>query len=82
MKAIRGQGGDAILAKTPLGRFGRPDDIAYCVLYLASDESSFATGAEFVTDGAAQRTDTGMISRAHSQLTTLVRGSKLSGSSP
>lgn len=40
VEAIRGQGGDAILAKTPLGRFGRPDDIAYCVLYLASDESS------------------------------------------
>jgi cyclopentanol dehydrogenase len=42
---------DSILAETPLGRFGRPDDIAYCVLYLASDESSFATGAEFVIDG-------------------------------
>jgi NAD(P)-dependent dehydrogenase (short-subunit alcohol dehydrogenase family) len=42
---------EAIIAETPLGRFGRPDDIAYCALYLASDESSFATGAEFVIDG-------------------------------
>jgi cyclopentanol dehydrogenase len=40
-----------ILDETPLGRFGRPEDIAFCVLYLASDESSFATGAEFVIDG-------------------------------
>jgi cyclopentanol dehydrogenase len=42
---------DAIIGETPLGRFGRPDDIAYCVLFLASDESSFVTGAEFVIDG-------------------------------
>lgn len=38
-------------AATALPRFGRPEDIAYCVLYLASDEASFATGAEFVIDG-------------------------------
>ncbi len=36
---------------TALPRFGKAEDIAYCVLYLASDESSFATGAEFVIDG-------------------------------
>lgn len=42
---------DSLLGDTPLGRFGRPEDIAYCALYLASDESSFATGAEFVIDG-------------------------------
>ena len=35
----------------PLGRVGVPDDIAYGVLYLASDESSFMTGAELVLDG-------------------------------
>jgi len=35
----------------PLGRVGEPDDIAYGVLYLASDESKFMTGAELVLDG-------------------------------
>ena len=30
---------------------GEPDDVAYCVLYLASDESKFVTGAEFRIDG-------------------------------
>lgn len=35
----------------PLGRDAGPDDIAYLVLYLASDESSFVTGAELVIDG-------------------------------
>ena len=35
----------------PLGRPGRPDEVASFVVFLASDESSFATGAEFVMDG-------------------------------
>ena len=39
------------LSETPLGRLGTPDDVAYGVLYLASDESSFVTGAELVIDG-------------------------------
>jgi cyclopentanol dehydrogenase len=38
-------------ARTPLGRIGRPEDIAYAVIYLASDESSFVTGSEVVVDG-------------------------------
>ncbi len=38
-------------ARIPLGRAGVPDDIAYGVLYLASDESSFVTGSELVIDG-------------------------------
>ncbi len=37
--------------QVPLGRIGEPDDIAYGVLYLASDESSFMTGAELILDG-------------------------------
>ena len=37
--------------RTPLGRIGTPEDIAYGVLYLASDESSFVTGSELVIDG-------------------------------
>ena len=35
----------------PLGRHGRPEEVAYGVLYLASDESSFVTGSEVVIDG-------------------------------
>jgi NAD(P)-dependent dehydrogenase (short-subunit alcohol dehydrogenase family) len=35
----------------PLGHIGEPNDIAYGVLYLASDESKFVTGAELVIDG-------------------------------
>lgn len=35
----------------PIGHIGEPDDIAYGVLYLASDESKFLTGSELVIDG-------------------------------
>ncbi|MGN6423209.1 MAG: SDR family NAD(P)-dependent oxidoreductase [Asticcacaulis sp.] len=35
----------------PLGHIGEPDDIAWAVVYLASDESRFMTGAELVVDG-------------------------------
>lgn len=35
----------------PIGRMGTPEDIAYCALYLASDESSWVTGAVFTIDG-------------------------------
>lgn len=35
----------------PLGHLGEPDDVAYGILYLASDESRFVTGSELVIDG-------------------------------
>ena len=37
----------------PLGHAGRPEDVAYGALYLASDESSFVTGSDLVIDGGA-----------------------------
>jgi NAD(P)-dependent dehydrogenase (short-subunit alcohol dehydrogenase family) len=39
------------VSRIPLGRYGAPEEVAYGVLYLASDESSFVTGAELVIDG-------------------------------
>ena len=46
-----GQFTDALIGQTPLGRLGRPDEIAAAALFLASDESSFITGIEFYVDG-------------------------------
>lgn len=42
---------EAQLAAQPIPRKGRPEEIARLVLFLASDESTFATGAEYVMDG-------------------------------
>lgn len=41
----------ALEARAPMGRMGEPVEIASAILYLASDESSFATGAMFTIDG-------------------------------
>ncbi|MEE3167470.1 MAG: glucose 1-dehydrogenase [Chloroflexota bacterium] len=45
------EGRDLNASRHPLGRVGQPEDIAYGVLFLASDESSFMTGSELVIDG-------------------------------
>jgi NAD(P)-dependent dehydrogenase (short-subunit alcohol dehydrogenase family) len=39
----------------PVGHMGRPEDIAYAALYLASDESSYVVGTELVVDGGASQ---------------------------
>jgi 3alpha(or 20beta)-hydroxysteroid dehydrogenase len=43
----------AHFAKLPVSRIGEPDDVARLALFLASDESDYCTGAEFVIDGGA-----------------------------
>ncbi|MDO8476185.1 MAG: SDR family oxidoreductase [Candidatus Rokubacteria bacterium] len=45
--SLRGQ----LEARHPMGRLARPEEIAYSMLYLASDESSFCTGSMLVVDG-------------------------------
>jgi 3alpha(or 20beta)-hydroxysteroid dehydrogenase len=45
------QGGGAAAA-IPLGRLAQPDEVTNVVLFLASDEASFVSGAEHVVDGA------------------------------
>ncbi len=40
-----------MMSRIPLGRYGLAEDVAYGVLFLASDESSFMTGSELVIDG-------------------------------
>lgn len=42
---------ERVIKAEPIGRLGKPEDIANAALFLASDESSFATGAPFIIDG-------------------------------
>jgi NAD(P)-dependent dehydrogenase (short-subunit alcohol dehydrogenase family) len=38
-------------ARVPLGRYASPDEVAKLALWLASDDSAYASGAEFILDG-------------------------------
>ncbi len=42
---------EALEAAEPVGRFGTPEEVAQLALYLASDDSTFCTGAPFIVDG-------------------------------
>jgi NAD(P)-dependent dehydrogenase (short-subunit alcohol dehydrogenase family) len=44
-----------VMAKSMLKRLGQPEDIAWCAVYLASDESTWVTAADFCIDGGATR---------------------------
>ena len=49
--ATSGDMARTIAGRTLLGRLGEPDDVAWCAVYLASDESRWVTGANFPVDG-------------------------------
>jgi NAD(P)-dependent dehydrogenase (short-subunit alcohol dehydrogenase family) len=42
---------EALQYATPMKRFGKPEEIASAILYLAADESSFMTGQSMILDG-------------------------------
>ncbi|HEY3694904.1 SDR family NAD(P)-dependent oxidoreductase [Phenylobacterium sp.] len=44
---------DQVIAEIPLGRAGQPEDVAYCALWLASDEGAWITAQNFVIDGGS-----------------------------
>ncbi|HUQ70298.1 MAG TPA: SDR family oxidoreductase, partial [Planctomycetaceae bacterium] len=50
-EAVRNAAGDKIKQSIPVRRLGKPDDIAYAVLFLASDEASYITGQVLKVDG-------------------------------
>lgn len=50
-RGSREEGLERLARQVPLGKVGDTDDVAWAVVYLASDESKFMTGAEMVLDG-------------------------------
>ncbi|MBE9068169.1 SDR family oxidoreductase, partial [Leptolyngbya cf. ectocarpi LEGE 11479] len=45
------QAAQQVISRVPVGRFGKPEEIAKAVLFLASDDSSFVLGEEILVDG-------------------------------
>jgi len=56
-KAVGDTGESKFYQRLPISRIATPDDIANLVLFLASDESSYCTGTEFVIDGGSNAGD-------------------------
>ncbi|MBW2315415.1 MAG: glucose 1-dehydrogenase [Deltaproteobacteria bacterium] len=54
---VEGAAADEAGAALPVGRMGKPDDIAALALFLASDESGFCTGSSFTADGGVMAGD-------------------------
>ncbi len=59
--AVGDDGTSRFYQRLPISRIGTPDDIANLVLFLASDESSYCTGQEFVIDGGSNAGDNAML---------------------
>ena len=47
------QAKDLMKSNIPLGRYGKPEDVAKVMLFLASDDSSFVTGSVYTVDGGS-----------------------------
>jgi len=63
VKAVGDDGESSYYKRLPAGRIGTTDDIANLVLFLASDESAYCTGQEFVIDGGMQAGDLQLMPR-------------------
>ena len=50
-RGLAGRNDQPMAQATPLGRYGRPEEVARMMLFLASDESSFCTGGVYMVDG-------------------------------
>ena len=50
-KAWAGKVGEDMMKQIPMGRFGEPEEVANCAVFLASDDSSLVTGENLVCDG-------------------------------
>ena len=48
---LTGESADALFSKALVGRIGQPEEMATLAIYLASDDSSYSIGSEFVADG-------------------------------
>ena len=57
VKAVGDDGQSSYYTRLPAGRIGTPEDVTNLVLFLASDESAYCTGTEFVIDGGMQAGD-------------------------